>query len=59
MSKMSTIPSIDFVIGNENPSVGETTKSESVTNGRVIRNGGSTKSGGINFSTQVHKLRSV
>lgn len=59
INRMSTIPSINFVIGNENPSVGETTKSESVTNGGVIRNGGTSKSGGINFSTQINKLRNV
>lgn len=56
ISKMSTIPSINFVIGNESPSVGETTKSESVTSGGVIRNGGTSKSEGINFSTQINKL---
>jgi hypothetical protein len=53
---MLTIPSINFVIGNENPSVGETTKSKNVINGGVIRNGETTKSGGINFSTQINKL---
>jgi hypothetical protein len=48
-----TIASINFVIGNENPSVGETIKSKSVTNSGIIRNGETTRSGGINFSTQT------
>jgi len=47
-----TIANINFIIGNENPSVGETTKSKSVTNGGIVINGETTRSGGINFSTQ-------